>query len=342
MKKLLALILCLAMVLCLVACGAPETETTDDTAEPAADAATDEATDDAAEDTTDAADTADSGEKPVVYFCISHMTNAWAVTASDSMKAEAEAQGAELTVLEAGQDINTQVSQIEMAVTNGADAIIIEPVSAEGVLAAVKSAEEAGVPCIIYNQNISDPSVATCFVGVSNEDMGYMEMKKACEEIGGKGNIALLLGPLGSEGQIGRSAGYTKALEEYPDVQVVFEEDAEWTVDAALKLVENWISTGTQIDAVVSQNDNMALGAVKAFEDAGITGVPAYGVDAVDDALTAIQEGRLTATVDQATPLQSQLAIAAAIKLANGETIESEYLADPAIIDASNVADYLG
>lgn len=312
MKKILALILALAMLFTLAACSG-----------------------------SDEPDQGKTSDKPVVYFCISHMTNAWAIGASDSMKAEAEAQGAELTVLEANQDINTQVSQIEMAVTNGADVCIIEPVSAEGVLAAVKAAEEAGVNCIIYNQNISDPSLATCFVGVSNENMGYMEMKNACEAIGGKGNVALLLGPLGSEGQLGRSAGYERALKEYPDVQVVFEEDAQWTTDDALRLVENWISTGTQIDAVVSQNDNMALGAVKAFEDANMSGIPAYGVDAVDDALTAIQNGRLTATVDQSTAEQSKLAIAAAIKLANGETVDKEYLATPTLIDSSNVADYL-
>lgn len=309
MKKTLAIVLALTMILSLLAgCGK----------EPAA----------------------DSG-KPVVYFCISHMTNAWAATASESMKAEAEAQGVDLTVYEANKDINTQVGQIEMAVTNGAQVIIVEPVSAEGVLAAVKAAEAAGVRVIIYNQNISDPSAATCFVGVSNEDMGYMEMKAACEAIGGKGNVALLLGPRGSEGQIGRSAGYTKALAEYPDVKVVFEEDAEWTTEKALTLVENWISTGTEINAVVAQNDNMALGAVKALEDAGISGVPAYGVDAVDDALTAIKDGRLTATVDQATPLQSKLAIEVAIKLAKGEQVDAQYLAEPTLIDSNNVAQYV-
>lgn len=309
MKKVIALILVLAMMFTFAACSESEDETKSD--------------------------------EPVVYFCISHMTNAWAIGASDSMKAEATAQGAKLTVLEANQDINTQVSQIEMAVTNGADVIIIEPVSAEGVIAAVKAAEAAGVHCVIYNQNISDPGVASCFVGVSNENMGYMEMKSACEAIGGTGNIALLLGPLGSEGQIGRSAGYERALKEYPDVKVVFEEDAQWTTDDALRLVENWISTGTKIDAVVSQNDNMALGAVKAFEDANMSGIPAYGVDAVDDALTAIQNGRLTATVDQSTAEQSKLAIMVAIKLAKGESIEKEYLATPTLIDGTNVANYL-
>lgn len=325
LKKILALSLALALTFALAACG--KTATTSPSASAAASAA---ASGTASED----------GGGASVYFCISHMSNAWAVTASDSMKAAAKDSNVNLTVLEAGKDINTQVSQIEMAVTNGAKVIIIEPVSAEGVLAAVKAAETAGVHCIIYNQNISDPTQATCFVGVSNADMGYMEMKKACEAINGKGNVAELLGPLGSEGQIGRSEGYDKALKEYPDVKVVFKEDAQWTTDAALTLVENWLSTGTQIDAVVSQNDNMALGAVKAFEDAGKK-VPTFGVDAVADALTAIQSGRLTATVDQSTAKQSQMAIAAAVKLSKGETVEKQYLADPVLIDSTNVAQYI-
>ena len=84
----------------------------------------------------------------------------------------------------------------------------------------------------------------------------------------------------------------------------------------------------------------MALGAIKAFEDAGIDGVPVYGVDA-GTMLKAIKKGRLTGTVDQATAEQSRLAIEVAIKLSKGEAVEKEYLAEPTLIDISNVDDYL-
>ncbi|MGM9554093.1 MAG: sugar ABC transporter substrate-binding protein [Faecousia sp.] len=311
MKKVLAILLALVMVLAIVGCSSEKEDTTEEA-------------------------------RPVAYFCISHMSNAWAVTASETMEAAAKEAGVDLTVVSADQDINKQVSQIEMAVTAKATAIIIEPVSAEGVLAAVESAEAAGIPCIIYNQNISDPSKATTFVGVSNADMGYMEMKRACEDMGGKGNVAILLGPRGSEGQLGRSEGYTKALAEYPDVKVVFEEEAAWTTEDALKLAENWLSTGTEINAFVSQNDNMALGAIKAVEDIGKDGeIKAYGVDAVDDALKAIKEGRLEISVDQATGAQSKAAIDCVLKLAKGEKLEDQYLVEAVIIDASNVDQYL-
>ena len=312
MKKVFAILLALVMVLAIVGCSSDKEETPD------------------------------NGAQPTAYFCISHMSNAWAVNASETMEAAAKEAGVALTVVSADQDINKQVSQIEMAVNAKVTAIIIEPVSAEGVLAAVEAAEAAGIPCIIFNQNISDPSKATSFVGVSNADMGYMEMKRACEDMGGKGNVAILLGPRGSEGQLGRSEGYTKALAEYPDVKVVFEEEAAWTTEDALKLAENWLSTGTEINAFVCQNDNMALGAIKAVEDIGKQGeIKAYGVDAVDDAVKAIKEGRLAISVDQATGSQSKAAIDCVVKLSKGEKLDAQYLVEAVVIDSTNVDQYL-
>lgn len=312
MKKVFAILLALVMILAIVGCSSEKEEAPD------------------------------TGSQPTAYFCISHMSNAWAVNAAETMEAAAKEAGVALTVVSADQDINKQVSQIEMAVNAKATAIIIEPVSAEGVLAAVEAAEAAGIPCIIFNQNISDPSKATSFVGVSNADMGYMEMKRACEDMGGKGNVAILLGPRGSEGQLGRSEGYTKALAEYPDVKVVFEEEAAWTTEDALKLAENWLSTGTEINAFVCQNDNMALGAIKAVEDIGKSGeIKAYGVDAVDDAVKAIKEGRLEISVDQATGSQSKAAIDCVVKLSKGEKLDAQYLVEAVIIDSTNVDQYL-
>lgn len=281
--------------------------------------------------------------KPTVMFCISHMTNAWAKEAAESMQAAADAAGVDLIVNEASQDINKQVGQVESGINQKVDAIIIEPVSTDGIVPAVEEAMAADIPVIIFNQNISDPSKASCFVGVSNEEFGYVEMKRAIEDIGGKGNVAVLLGPLGSEGQINRSKGYERALAEYPDVKIVFEEPADWTTEKGLSLAENWLQTGTEINAFVCQNDNMALGAVKALEDKGMADqVKCYGLDAVPDALQAVKDGRLAITVSQETPNQSKAAIDAALKLIKGENVDAEILVDIALVDSSNVDSYLG
>lgn len=288
-----------------------------------------------------AALTALAGEKtPNITFCISHMSNAFTVEAANAMTEAAKAANANIAVVEAGKDINKQVSQVEMAM-NTSDVIIIEPVSTDGVLAVVTTAMEKGVPVVIFNQAISDPTRAASFCGVSNADLGYMQMKRAIEDMGGSGNVALLLGPLGSDGQLGRSEGYQRALDEAEGkVNVVFQETANWTTEEALVLAENWLQTGTKIDAFVCQNDGMAMGAVKAAEDKNLK-IKTYGLDATEDALRAVKEGRLELSVSQNTAAQAQAAIDVAMKLFKGEEVEAQVLAEGLIIDASNVDNFL-
>jgi ribose transport system substrate-binding protein/inositol transport system substrate-binding protein len=283
-----------------------------------------------------------SGGKPVFMLCISHMTNAFTTTVAKSMGDAAKAAGADLIINEGGNDISKQISQIESGINQKVNAIIIEPVSVSGVIPAVDAAMKAGIPVIIFNQRISDPSKATTFVGVSNDTLGALEMRRAVQDLGGKGNVALLLGPMGSDGQLGRSKGYADVIAQNPNVNVVFEETANWTTEEALKLVENWLQTGTQIDAIVCQNDGMALGAVKAVEDKGLSGnIKVYGLDAVPDALKAVKEGRLEVSVSQATERQSQMAIDIAMKLYKGETVPVENLVEGEVIDKANVDKHL-
>jgi ribose transport system substrate-binding protein/inositol transport system substrate-binding protein len=283
-----------------------------------------------------------SGGKPVFMLCISHMTNAFTTTVAKSMNEAAKAAGAELIVNEGGNDISRQISQIESGVNQKVNAIIIEPVSVNGVIPAVEAAQKAGIPVIIFNQKISDPSKATTFVGVSNDTLGALEMRRAVQDLGGSGNVALLLGPMGSDGQLGRSKGYAEVIAQNPGVTVVFEETANWTTEEALRLVENWLQTGTTINAIVCQNDGMALGAVKAVEDKGLSErIKVYGLDAVPDALKAVKEGRLEVSVSQATERQSQMAIDIAMKLYRGETVPSENLVEGEIIDKTNVDKHL-
>jgi ribose transport system substrate-binding protein/inositol transport system substrate-binding protein len=284
----------------------------------------------------------DGGGKPVFMLCISHMTNAFTTTVANSMSAAAKAAGAELIINEGGNDISKQISQIESGINQKVNAIIIEPVSVNGVIPAVEAAGRAGIPVIIFNQKISDPSKATTFVGVSNDTLGALEMRRAVQDLGGKGNVAFLLGPMGSDGQLGRSKGYADVIAQNPNVKVVFEETANWTTEEALRLVENWLQTGTRIDAIVCQNDGMALGAVKAVEDKGLSSqIKVYGLDAVPDALKAVKEGRLEISVSQATERQSQMAIDIAMKLYRGETVPVENLVEGEVIDKTNVDKHL-
>lgn len=280
-------------------------------------------------------------EKPYAFF-ISHMTNAFTNELSDAVKAKAAELGVEVTVYDGEKDVAKQVSQIESAVTQGIAGIVIEPVSVDGVVPALEAAKAAGIPVVVVNQKISKPEAADSFVGVENFDGGVLEMKTAAEAIGGKGNVAFLLGPLGSDAQIGRTEGYYEVLKDYPDIEVVFEQTANWTTDEALALVENWLQTGTEINAIVANNDGMAMGALKAVEDAKMLDqVLIYGLDATPDALAAVKDGRLTATISQGTTAQGKTAMETVYKLANGEKVDAEIILPFILITKENVDDFM-
>jgi ribose transport system substrate-binding protein/inositol transport system substrate-binding protein len=286
---------------------------------------------------------ASSAEKqPVIALCISHMSNAFTKSVADSMTASAKAAGADIIVYEAGNDVSKQISQIESAVNQKVDFICVEPVSMAGVTPAMETAKNAGIPVISSFQMVNDTSKVTSYVVVTNQALGRVEMQRAVDDIGGKGNIAILLGPRGSEAEINRSLGYKAVLDKYPDVKVVFEETGNWTTEEGLRLAENWLQTGTRIDAFVSQNDNMALGAVKAVEDRGLSDqIKVYGIDAVPDAIKAVKEGRLTMSVSQEIPSVSQKIVDLCMALYRGETIDNAYELDGKVVDLSNVDSYL-
>lgn len=273
---------------------------------------------------------------------MSHMTNAFTIELSDAVKAKAAELGVELTVYDGGQDAAKQVGQLETAVTQGITGVIIEPVSVDGIVPAIEAATKAGIPVVVVNQKISKPEAASAFVGVSNVEGGIMEMKTAAEAIGGKGNVAFLLGPMGSDAQLGRTEGYYEVLKDYPDIKVAFEQSANWKTDEALKLVENWLQTGTELSAIVANNDGMALGALKAVEDAKMLDkIKIYGLDATPDALAAVKDGRLAATVSQSTTAQGTAAMETVVKIANGEKVEPEILVSFTLIDSNNIGEYL-
>jgi ribose transport system substrate-binding protein/inositol transport system substrate-binding protein len=273
---------------------------------------------------------------------MSHMTNAFTIEMSDAVKAKAKELAVDLTVYDGGQDAAKQASQLESAVSQGIAGVVIEPVSVDGLVPAIEAATKAGVKVVVVNQAISKPEAAASFVGVSNVDGGKLEMKTAAAAIGGKGNVAFLLGPMGSDAEVGRTEGYTQVLKDYPDIKVVFQQTANWDTDQALTLVENWLQTGTEINAIVANNDGMAMGALKAVEDAKMLDkIKIYGLDATPDALAAVKDGRLAATISQGTTAQGAKAMETAVKLVTGEKVEPQILLNFILITKDNVGDFL-
>lgn len=267
-KKLLAAGLGLAMTVSmmtgcsLVSDGSSSSDTkTEESA--AADSSEDsseaDSTADASKEESEDAGSGDLIEKKMALF-MTHMSNEFTVTLSNAAKDEAAERGYALNIYDANQDAQNQADQIEQAITLGVEGIIIEPVSVDGVVPSVKAAKEAGVDVVIVNQRISDPEAADCYVGADAATTGSKLMEEVMKDIDGKGNVALLLGPMGSDGQVGRSEGFDQVLADYPDVTVAFQDTADqgkFAADACVDLLDGKeVDSETIVDNVYYTADN--------------------------------------------------------------------------------------
>lgn len=281
------------------------------------------------------------GEGYKIALLQQHQTNAFQIAVSEAAEAAAEELGCELTMLSADQDAATQISQIEQCAIEGYDAILFEPVDPDALGDAAQAAADEGV--IVINiisacTDWEDHGIAALSCG-DNVTAGETEMKQVAELIGGKGNIAILTGPSGDSGGLQRLEGYENILADYPDIeQVVEPADCQWDTASAQATVESWLSA-YDLDAIVAENDGMAVGAGNAAgKDSGIV---ITGVDGTPDGFEAIKDGRITGTVSQNGGEMAANGINAAVILLNGEELESNTLITANTwIDAENVSDY--
>lgn len=215
-----------------------------------------------------------------------------------------------------------QASQLDSFAAQKVNAVIISPVDAGALAPAVKSVVDAGIPVIACSTDV-EGDMGQVWVGSENENGGEIEAQFIVDRLGGKGNIAILRGPLGAFAEQGRFAGYEKVLRKYPDIKVVFDQTANWQREQAMSMVENLLTSGNTINAILCQNDGMALGALEAVKAAGKKDEIVIAViDAIKDALDSIKAGELDATCFQDAIGQGKGALDMAVRAARGEAIQ--------------------
>lgn len=323
MKKFLATLMAIMMVLSLAACGGTTAETP--------------AVDEPAE-----APAADAGNEIVIGATWQDLKNEYIKSLEDVAVAYCAELGVKLISNDGVGDPDTQISQVETFITQGVDAIILNPYDADGCIPAAVKAQEAGIPCIVICTSLSDMSSVTSFVGSNDVVAGQMEAQMIVDAIGGAGNVVILRGPNGISAEINRSEGIFNVLDELSDIEVVFDQTANWDRAEAMSLMENWLQTGTEINGVIAENDEMALGAYNALVAAGKGEIPVVGIDGIPDAYQSISEGGMLATYMQDNVSQSKTAVDVAIKAAKGEAVEVDYDVPFTLVNAENVADFMG
>ena len=262
----------------------------------------------------------------------------------DAVDAQGKATGATVNVISAESNPATQLSQVENFIAQGNDAIIVNPVDTDSAGAMTEKAVAAGIPIIYVNRCPADlPEGQASCVGSSELTAGTLLMEGLVEVSGGKGTVGILEGDPLNNGEAVRlrTQGCTDVVAQQPDMEVTVNGSGKWTRDKAMAVVENWIQGDTLPDMICANNDEMALGAINALKAAGkLDQVKVGGIDATTDALVAMEAGELAVTVFQDAAGQGTGAVDTAIKMVNGEPVQTFVEIPFELVTPENMADY--
>lgn len=280
-------------------------------------------------------------QQKTIGVSLLNLSSEFIVMLNKAMNEKAKELGVRLIVYDAQRNAEKQVQQVETFIAQKVDAIILNPCEVEASSPSVKKAIAAGIPIINVNSETRDEP--TAFVGSRDEESGKIAMEYIAKRLNGKGNIVIMQGFMGQAAQIKRDQGADEVLKKYPEIKVLARQTAEWDRAKAVSLMENWIqSHGNKINAVFAHNDEMAMGAVLALEQAKMkSNVIVVGIDAIADALKAVKEGRLDATVFQDAKGQGATAVEIAVKIINKQPFEKETYIPFRLVTKENVDEYL-
>lgn len=234
--------------------------------------------------------------------------------------------GASLQLEDAGGDVVRQLGQVENFISQKVDAIIVNPADTAATRKITERVTQAGIPLVYLNSRpeVDSFPAGVVFVGTDERRIGQMQMEYLAEKMGGKGNLAIILGRLAHDDTRKRTTGVKDVLAKYPDIKVVEEQSANWERDKGMDLMSNWLLSGKAIDAVAANNDEMGIGAAMALRQAGRKDIMVGGVDGTADGLTAIKRGLLSVTVYRDTVGIGAGSVDAAVRLVNKENLQGD------------------
>lgn len=289
---------------------------------------------------------ADSNDNPdsklVIGVSMLSLSNEYVVILHNELRKAAKSKNIELIITDAQRSADRQVQQVESFISQGVDAIILNPCEFDASAPAVDKAKAAKIP--IVNVNSETRSQPDAFVGSRDEEAAELAMEYIAKRMNSSGNVAMMEGYMGQAAQIRRSAGGKNVLSKYPGVKIITQQTADWDRAKGMALMENWMQVHKKsLNAVFAQNDEMAMGALQAAEQAGMKDkIIIVGIDAIMDALYAVKQRRLDATVFQDAKGQAEKAIEMAYKLIRNEPIAEKNIFIPfKLVTYENVKQFL-
>ncbi|MFT4730505.1 MAG: inositol transport system substrate-binding protein [Granulosicoccus sp.] len=260
--------------------------------------------------------------------------------------------GVEIQVEDATDDVGKQLNQIQNFIASGVDAIIVNPVDTDATVAMSKAAEAAGIPLVYVNRqpvNLNELPDNQAFVASNEIESGTLSAFEVCKELraagkAGGANVVVLMGQLSNQAAVQR----TKDVEDVVGMDmcnfmtIVEKQTANWSRVEAQDLMTNWMSAGVEFDAVLANNDEMAIGAIQAMKAAGMdmADIVVGGVDATSDALAAMRAGDLDVTVFQDAAGQGSGSVNTAMALIAGEEVDQSVFIPFVLVTPANIDDF--
>ncbi len=336
--NLISLLVVLAML--LAACGAPAAAPA---AAPAEEPAATEAPaeEPAAEEPAASEDAAAGGENLIVVITPSH-DNPFFGAMADIAVAKAEELGYATLSLVHDDDANKQDELFDTAIAQGAKAIILDNAGADASIAAVQKAKDAGIPVFLVDREITQEGIATAQIVSNNYQGATLAGEYFVEQMGEAGQYVELTGKDSDTNAHVRSQGYHDVIDEYPDLEMVAQQTANWSQTEGFEVMETILQANPDIKGVIAGNDTMALGAQAALIAAGRDDVIVVGFDGSDDAIASIVAGELDATALQpVAEMANQAVIQADAYIKNGSTdLPEKQSIDMVLLTPENAGNY--
>jgi ribose transport system substrate-binding protein len=274
-----------------------------------------------------------------IGLSVSTLNNPFFVSLRDGAQQAADDAGAELVISDAQNDTAQQQDDVQNFISQQVSAILVNPVDSDAVVPAVEAANDAGIPVIALDRKASGGDVVAT-IASDNVQGGRMAGEEVIRLVG-SGNVAQLEGIPGTDPARDRGQGFQEAIDTQSSVKVVASQTADFDRSEGLTVTENIMQANSDIKGIFAQNDEMALGAVQALGDQAGDDVKIAGFDGGEDALNAIQDGTMNATIAQQPDKMGSLGVETAISVINGESVEENIPVEVNLVTQDNVSEFL-
>jgi galactofuranose transport system substrate-binding protein len=286
-------------------------------------------------------------KKLVVGFSQVGAESGWRTANTESIKSEAAKRGIDLRFSDAQQKEENQIKAIRSFIAQGVDVIAFSPVVETGFEPVLQEAKKAGIPVVLSDRavKVSDPTLYKCFLGSDFIEEGKRAGNEAIKLTDGKAGIAELVGTVGAAPAIDRAKGFREAIASHPDMKILLSQSGDFTRAKGKEVMEAFLKSpqAKDITLLFAHNDDMALGAIQAMEEAGIKpgqDIKIVSIDGVKGAFEAMKDGKLNVTVE-CNPLLGPQLFDIIEKVAKGEPVPARVVSQEGVYEQAQAAEEL-